>query len=322
MTHDPIRQTHIYLPEGRPGVACPVAFPQRHTLCKTIGVDLRQPFARPLSHRHVNAVGIDKLSHHYLAGTDHADDHLLYLVVEGACWGISQDFQQPITPGDLFVAAAGHGAWIQLTEGSCTAVWFHLAATELWQAVTRNPVNVHRASNPDGIGTIMELLLREQSATHADNDSVARHYCAVLATYLAREIEDLGSPTERLARQRLHRLRELLNNRLDEHWTVERMAAAINVSAGHLHLLSKQYNSETPMDTLRQLRMERARALLQSTTQTLDNIAAQIGYRTPYAFSDAFRRYTGQRPGAYRTSPDTSAPHERPPRGRLAGERD
>ncbi len=56
----------------------------------------------------------------------------------------------------------------------------------------------------------------------------------------------------------------------------------------------KHYENHTPMELLRHLRMEHAATLLMSTTQTIDMIAQQVGYRTPYAFSDAFQRHTGK----------------------------
>jgi len=50
------------------------------------------------------------------------------------------------------------------------------------------------------------------------------------------------------------------------------------------------------------LRIEAAQHLLRMTTRTLADIAAQVGYGTEYAFSDAFKRVTGCRPGALRRS--------------------
>ncbi|MBT3190962.1 MAG: helix-turn-helix transcriptional regulator [Verrucomicrobia bacterium] len=300
MTDKSIRSTRIYMPRGKPLKPCPVAFRRGDPRCRLSPIDMRQPFARPLALLDVNAAGGDALQGDYLAGTDHADDHLLYMVIEGQCWGISQKFRKRIGAGELFIAAAGHGAWIQLTEGTCKAVWFHLADTPAWQILKSDPVTVHQALDPMCIPAVMELLLREQAATQPDRESVLRHYCAILAAALRRELRDVESPAEREARNRLHRLRALLNERLEEEWTVARMAAVLNVSAGHLHLLTKRHRNQTPLDILRELRMDRARSLLQSTHLTLDNIATQVGYRSAYAFSDAFRRHTGIRPGAYR----------------------
>jgi AraC family transcriptional regulator of arabinose operon len=47
-------------------------------------------------------------------------------------------------------------------------------------------------------------------------------------------------------------------------------------------------------------RMERAQHLLRTTTMTAAEIAAELGYQSPYAFSHAFKRATGKRPTSYR----------------------
>jgi len=198
------------------------------------------------------------------------------------------------------LAPAGHGAWIELTEGYAKAVWVHFLDTARWDFLKNQPADVYPAQYVKGLGTVMELLLREQALNRPGCETVIHHYEEILTLYLLQETKDWGSPATRLAHQQLLHLRGQLIERLAEEWTVEKMAAVCHMSAGHLHLLTKRHESITPMELLRHLRMEHASTLLVGTTQTIDMIAQQVGYRTPYAFSDAFQRHTGKRPGAYR----------------------
>ena len=198
------------------------------------------------------------------------------------------------------MAPAGHGAWIELTEGYAKAVWVHFLDTARWDFLKNQPADVYPAQYVKGLGTVMELLLREQALNRPGCETVIHHYEEILTLYLLQETKDRGSPATRLAHQQLLHLRGQLIERLAEEWTVEKMAAVCHMSAGHLHLLTKRHESITPMELLRHLRMEHASTLLVGTTQTIDMIAQQVGYRTPYAFSDAFQRHTGKRPGAYR----------------------
>lgn len=48
------------------------------------------------------------------------------------------------------------------------------------------------------------------------------------------------------------------------------------------------------------LRVEHARSLLTNTSDPLEVVAERVGYSNSYAFSRAFFRETGERPGAYR----------------------
>ncbi len=57
-----------------------------------------------------------------------------------------------------------------------------------------------------------------------------------------------------------------------------------------------------PVQHLRQVRMERACQLLRQTDQTVDAIAAEVGYAETAFFSHSFKRLIGVSPGQYRAT--------------------
>jgi AraC-like DNA-binding protein len=48
--------------------------------------------------------------------------------------------------------------------------------------------------------------------------------------------------------------------------------------------------------------MQRAAMLLETTDDKLTVIARTVGYRTPFAFSTAFKRWSGHAPATHRSS--------------------
>ena len=48
------------------------------------------------------------------------------------------------------------------------------------------------------------------------------------------------------------------------------------------------------------VRLEKARALLTNTEDTIESIAEKVGYNNSYSFSRFFKKYTGATPNAYR----------------------
>ncbi|WP_111495465.1 MULTISPECIES: GlxA family transcriptional regulator [Marinobacter] len=63
----------------------------------------------------------------------------------------------------------------------------------------------------------------------------------------------------------------------------------------------KAATGETPHRYLQQLRIERARHLLETTAQSVDRITQAVGYEDVSSFSRLFRDATGLSPGAYRS---------------------
>ena len=55
-----------------------------------------------------------------------------------------------------------------------------------------------------------------------------------------------------------------------------------------------------PKTYVRERRIARARELLRSTPMSIEEIATALGYDEPTSFFRAFKRTTGQTPGAYR----------------------
>ncbi|WAJ43937.1 helix-turn-helix transcriptional regulator [Mycobacterium sp. Aquia_216] len=56
----------------------------------------------------------------------------------------------------------------------------------------------------------------------------------------------------------------------------------------------------SPLAYLSALRMRAASRLLRSTTRTVSSVAAEIGYSSEGAFTNAFKRFSGLTPSAYR----------------------
>ena len=74
-----------------------------------------------------------------------------------------------------------------------------------------------------------------------------------------------------------------------------------NIRPGHFRRVFLAHTGMTPMAMVRKLRMAHAAFLLDTTTASLEAIAARVGYTSPYSFSQAFTRFHGVRPGRYRS---------------------
>ena len=95
---------------------------------------------------------------------------------------------------------------------------------------------------------------------------------------------------------------ELLHAQPGFHWTLEILADQVAVSRAALARRFKQRVGQTMFQYLTDLRMQRARELLEETTLPLFDVADRVGYDSDLAFAKAFKRNTGSTPAKYRRS--------------------
>lgn len=88
----------------------------------------------------------------------------------------------------------------------------------------------------------------------------------------------------------------LLHERYSEDWTLTALANEAHLHPRYLARLFKAHTGRTVFDTLRTIRVERAKSLLIEGSTPLDNIARAVGYHSADRFARVFRETTGQSP--------------------------
>jgi len=91
-----------------------------------------------------------------------------------------------------------------------------------------------------------------------------------------------------------------VHRRPEHDWTVARLAAEAAMSRSAFAARFQQVVGEPPLHYVTRWRMHKAGTLLRRTGDSLDAVAAQVGYESEAAFSKAFKRWAGLSPGAYR----------------------
>lgn len=83
------------------------------------------------------------------------------------------------------------------------------------------------------------------------------------------------------------------------------VAQVANVSATHFSAVFSQEMGKTFLETLTDLRMEQARALLRSSDKSSGEVAFAVGYNDPHYFSFLFKKVNGCSPRDYRSGRKT-----------------
>ncbi|HET6743711.1 MAG TPA: AraC family transcriptional regulator [Kribbella sp.] len=94
----------------------------------------------------------------------------------------------------------------------------------------------------------------------------------------------------------------LLEADLAEPWTLERLAAGVNLAPGYLIRLFGRSAGMSPMAYLNRIRAERAAGLLIETELPIATIGATVGWHDPSHATRRFRAVFGLSPSSYRST--------------------
>ncbi len=141
----------------------------------------------------------------------------------------------------------------------------------------------------------LQMLTREASGVA--QPALIQSLVAVVETY-ARRLAG-SEPVD----ARLWRLWERVEGDLARDWSGQELARVAALSEEHLRRLCQRHLRRSPMAHVTQLRMQRACTLLRSTSAKLEVVAQQVGFSSIYAFSGAFKRWSGVPPSEFRSGP-------------------
>jgi AraC family transcriptional regulator len=103
-----------------------------------------------------------------------------------------------------------------------------------------------------------------------------------------------------LQQHKLHVALCYIEDRIGEPIGVRDLAAQLHMSPFHFARRFKQAVGHPPHAYITQVRIERAKRLLASSTLPLVNIAMAVGYRTQAHFTGVFHKTVGSTPRTYR----------------------
>ncbi|WP_205904703.1 AraC family transcriptional regulator [Diaphorobacter sp. HDW4A] len=145
--------------------------------------------------------------------------------------------------------------------------------------------------------TLLHPLLSPEAATPVD-----RHIAALtLAAEHLRPLMPASVPSTSSLRlsaadvEKLSRARDLMHTQMDRALTIPYLSVTVGLNECKFKQGFRELYGATPHQFLFELRMRRARTLLQSGCQVAQ-AAYAVGYRHPASFSAAFARYFGQVP--------------------------
>ncbi|EPJ77784.1 transcriptional activator FtrA [Pseudomonas sp. CFII68] len=153
------------------------------------------------------------------------------------------------------------------------------------------------AGSAAGIDACLHLIARD-FGTHIANSVARRLVMAPQRT--GGQAQFIIAPVSKSPRNELTRVLQWMRENLDQPLSVGDMAARVAMSERTFLRRFVETTGLPPKTWLQQERLNRARALLESTDQSTAGIAQACGYRSVESFRAAFRNAIGLPPSAYR----------------------
>lgn len=212
--------------------------------------------------------------------------------------------QLPTVTGPDGLTCLVHGAGGHRTHLLCGSFRFAGEGRELLMGALP-PILHHRARTPAlaaWLQASMALVGDDLRGSQLGSIAVATRTAEILLVQALRgwiASPDAAGWLGALADPRLARALQLLHLEPGRAWTVEELARRVGMSRSAFFQRFGDVVGEGPLAYLTRWRMLVARRHLRSE-EGLAQVAERVGYTSEAAFSRAFKRHTGQTPGAWR----------------------
>jgi len=169
------------------------------------------------------------------------------------------------------------------------------------------PPMIHTTGNMEQAAILrwsLELFSKEFHENVEGRSLILNHLAPVmllqmLRVYLATNKKDKNWLAA-LSDPKLSKAIEAMHSDYQQSWSLEELARLAGLSRSGFALNFKQQVGLAPMEYLLNWRMHRACEMLRSTDQNITAVANDVGYKSESAFSTAFKKIIGSRPGSYR----------------------
>jgi len=235
-------------------------------------------------------------------------DWLFIHTVEGSGWFQGRDRQvYRSRPGDCTLYEPG--AWQRYDTdpevGIWRLQWAHFHPLPHWRPWLNWPspwkgFRMISLAKP-GSRKLVETEMRRLIHAFRTKPRLAGDFALQIMGEILLQIqaERLDHPSSRMD-ERILRAIEIMASHFHEPTSLPRLASRCGLSLSRFAHLFKEQTGITPQRLLEENRLRHAAHLLLSTGLMVFEIASEVGYESPFYFSNRFRRFWGKTPSAFR----------------------
>ena len=230
--------------------------------------------------------------------------------VDGCCLLQLEDRCYPLRPGQLAIVPRNtvhRLGFLEAEDSPASMLWMNVTGDMIRSGYTTyEKDNSQKEWGYDlilpGSFIINEVLgeAKERPITAERLDAIG-NYLSFFLMLIERKFAFVDEATEiGWNEQVANEIKHYISNHLKSSLRLQELADVVSISACHLSKIFKQATNQTITNYIQQCKVEKAIELLLSSTLSIAQIAAQLGFYDQYHFSKTFKAYTGFAPTVYR----------------------
>lgn len=248
----------------------------------------------------------------YQYGPDIRELYVLHYIAKGKGTYYFQDKAIDLKQGDLFLLRPDEMTTYQADkEDPWSYYWLGIGGRKAkeyfsYSRITETNYITEEIDKTHAISNIISKTLDYTNKMNKSNGQSEMFYLRMVYsvlyelsnTFPSKSFPILTDPTFTLSQL----AKQIIEKRYNENLTIQNIAEELSISRSYLSNNFKKHYQISPKGYLMEVRMERAKQLLEITNEPMNIIGISIGYLDSLYFSRAFKKYFGLSPSEYRKS--------------------
>lgn len=234
---------------------------------------------------------------------------IIIVCTKGAGWCRTASGRFPVSAGQVLILPPGAPHSYGADEDDpWTLWWLHVSGRDLPEFLSAAGMTVDApVRNLSDVFRVVALVAEVLKWMERDSTTASLLASAGAAWHLMALLVSDRSPGDERSTS-IDRAAEFMRDHLTERVEVSGLAAMVRLSPSHFAALFKRQFGTPVLQYQTQLRMARAREILDTTHKPIADVAAAVGYADSFYFARQFKRIHGVTPNAYRRRHRGEAP--------------
>ena len=209
-----------------------------------------------------------------------------------------------VPEGHVFIYYPGEPQYYEYyLSDSPDLYWIHFTGNDIPGILDRLSLSssrLHRVKVKDTYRNLFDKIIRELQLKQNHFDKLANIYFYELLTLMSRAAMEDSQQQNIYKYEQIERAIQVFHTEYKMPFSIEDYARQCNMSVSWFARVFRRQTGLSPQNYLTNVRINKAKELLASSSYNIGEIAEIVGYQNPLYFSRIFKKYTGFSPSEYK----------------------